>query len=234
MLTATKAQALSELSAARKDLADKSSKFTDQHPDVRSARSRVAQAEAALNRAEDAIQAAQPPPSLPADGPGAARTAAVEIATPKPLALEPRQAKKPKPAAGDNSVVGLEIEWVRLSRGVGLARARQADLEQKLYQAEMVASTAESGHGTNISVLDPAYKPSGPSNAPNKTVVVLGLGISIVLGIVLSAVWGLFLDDRVFAASEIEAVVMLPVIGVIPRPKHAGGRSRGPLEKAKG
>ena len=63
----------------------------------------------------------------------------------------------------------------------------------------------------------------------------MGLAASIVVGVVLSAAWGLFLDDRLFAASEIEGIVMVPVLGVVPRekrrekPKDKGspGRKRG-------
>jgi hypothetical protein len=157
-----------------------------------------------------------------------------EVPTPSPSPPEPREAKKPKDSENDATVVGLEMEWARLSRAVGTARIRQADLEQKLYRAEMVASTAESGHGTNIAVLDPAYRPSGPSNAPNKTIVVLGLGASIALGLLLCAAWGFFLDDRVFASSEVEAVVMVPVLGVIPRAKGARKKGQGSSERARG
>ena len=142
--------------------------------------------------------------------------------------------KKRKGAEPDGNVVSLEMEWARLSRVVAITRIRQSDLEQKLYRAEMVASTAESGHGTNIAILDPAYRPSGPSNAPNKTIVVLGLGVSIAVGLLLCAAWGLLLDDRVFASSEVEAAVMVPVLGVIPRPKTTRKKQEVPPERSKG
>ncbi len=115
---------------------------------------------------------------------------------------------------------------------------------EQALQAEMVASTAESGYGTTIAVLDPAFKPSGPSNAPNRTVVMMGLAASIAVGLVLSAAWGLFLDDRLFSASEIEGSVMVPVLGVVPRDKRKekprrragplGNRGASPVARAAG
>jgi uncharacterized protein involved in exopolysaccharide biosynthesis len=229
VLLATKTQATTDLINARKELADKSLKFTEQHPDVRAAEAKVAAALEALRRAEEAIASAQPaeapaPARKPValDDPYAESSASARVAPAPgaPIAAE-RDDPKPKPKDPDseNKNVSLEMEWSRLSRMVALARARQGDLETKLYRAEMVANTAESGYGTTMAVLDPAYKPSGPSNAPNKIVLMMGLGASLAVGLVLTAAWGLFLDDRLFSAGEIEGVVMVPVLGVVPRSK---------------
>ncbi len=252
VLLATRSQAQTDLSAAQRELADKSSNFTEQHPAVREAMQRVASAQAALKRAQDAIDAATPKDDAPAPRKQQPVVDDPYAEPPKPVAsvaLNPNPSPdsdeddKPKPKGKDvdqgEKLVTLEMEWARLGRDLANARAHQGDLETKLYRAQMVANTAESGYGTRIAVLDPAYKPSGPSNAPNRTVVMIGLAASIVAGVVLSAAWGLFLDDRLFAASEIEAVVMVPVLGVVPRekrrqkPKDKGspgrkwGRSRG-------
>jgi hypothetical protein len=237
VLLTARTQAMTELINARKDLADKSLRYTDQHPDVRSAKDKVSGAEANVQRANDAIAAAQPK-----DEPAPRRRAAVPIpddpyaepsakaaAGAAPTAAGDKPRARPK-AGGDeeNKVVSLEVEWARLGRVLSLARAHQVDLENKLYKAEMVASTAESGYGTAIGILDPAYRPSGPSNAPNRTVVMIGLALSVAVGLVISAAWGLFLDDRLFAPSEIEVIVMVPVLGTVPRaPRKGKGRDAG-------
>ena len=233
VLLASRSQAQADLSAAQRDLADKSSNFTEQHPAVREAMQRVAAAQAALKRAQDAIDAATPKDEAPrkqqqiVDDPYAEPPKPVASVAPNPNPNpDSDEDDKPKPKGKDadadqgEKLVTLEMEWARLGRDLANARAHQGDLETKLYRAQMVANTAESGYGTRIAVLDPAYKPSGPSNAPNRTVVMIGLAASIVVGVVLSAAWGLFLDDRLFAASEIEGVVMVPVLGVVPREKR--------------
>ena len=241
VLLAVKQAAVTELLAARKDVDDKSSKFTDQHPDVRAAHTRMTTAEVALQRAEDAIAAA-----TQADEPSARKVAAtgddpygegdagaaaagggVAAETDK----EHGKPSKTKDLDGDNKAVSLEVEWSRLVRALSAVRSRQADMEARLYKTEMVASTAESGYGSTIAVLDPAYKPSAPSNAPNKTVALIGLGASLAVGLVLSAAWGLFLDDRVFGAGEIEVIVMVPVIGTVPR--RTAKTKKGAARKAR-
>ncbi len=234
VLLAAKNQAQTEMFAAQKDLADKSLRFTDQHPDVLAARERVAAAQAALAQANAAIAAAAPreeplrKPAPPVDDPyGEPPAKPVVAAAPVDLDREEREVPKPKAdeATQGAEVVSLEVQWSRLTRALTLARSHQSDLEQKLYHAEMIASTAESGYGNSLAVLDPAFRPGGPSNAPPRTVISLGLAVSIAIGLFLSAAWGLFLDDRLFAASEVEVSVMVPVLGVVPRSRRkAKGR----------
>jgi capsular polysaccharide biosynthesis protein len=57
----------------------------------------------------------------------------------------------------------------------------------------------------------------------------IGLAASVVVGLVLSAAWGLFLDDRVFSPAEIEVIVMVPVLGAVPkeRDKKKKGKDKG-------
>jgi uncharacterized protein involved in exopolysaccharide biosynthesis len=236
LLVAQRQQAMSDLLAAKKDLSDKLVSYTEQHPAVRAAQERVAAAEAAVQRAEAAITAAapkeEPPPrkEVQIDDPYGDQKKPAPKALDSARADAPRvDVDRPKPRDPDqgNKVVSLELEWSRLTRTLGLARTRQADLETKLYRAEMIASTADNGYAATIAVLDPAYKPSAPSNAPNKTVVMIGLGASVVVGVVLSAAWGLFLDDRLFSASEIEGSVLVPVLGVVPRGDDEKKKKKG-------
>jgi len=232
VLLSGRTQAQADLLAARRELSEKSLSFTDEHPDVRAARERVAAADISLRRANEAIAAAQPheepPPRRVAvtEDPYADPTAKPVASVPTERAAadtdddkEAHRSKVVDPDQGQK-VVTLEMEWSRLQRSLMVARSHQVDLENKLYKAEMVANTAESGVGASIGLVDPAYKPSGPSNAPNKTVVMMGLAASIAVGLVLSAAWGLFLDDRLFSANEIEGIVMVPVLGVVPRDKR--------------
>jgi uncharacterized protein involved in exopolysaccharide biosynthesis len=250
VLITARTQAMNELINAKKDLSDKLLKFTDQHPDVRGAQARVAAAEASVQRAEEAIATAMPKEDAPAprkvanvedpyggdkDKPeGSAKPAATM--TPEEAEKEAER-RKPIVAAPQEKVVNVEMEWSRLQRALGKARGHQKEMEEKLYRQELIASTAESGYGTTIAVLDPAYKPSAPSNAPNKTVVMIGLAASVAVGLVLSAAWGLFLDDRVFSPNEIESIVMVPVLGFVPKgdeKKKKGKKDKDPPKPGKG
>ncbi|MFT3775136.1 MAG: hypothetical protein QM820_58055 [Minicystis sp.] len=247
VLISARTQAMTELMNARKDLADKASRFTDKHPDVKAAESRVELAEQAVQRAEEAIAAARPkeeaapPPRkvVNIDDPyggedaGAPKATASSTAAASPDDEKDKEKEKPKLPSAERQEKGvsLEVEWSRLQRMLGIVRVRQADLESRLYKAELAASTNESGYGSTIAVLDPAYKPSTPSNAPNKTVVMIGLAASVVVGLVLSAAWGLFLDDRVFSPVEIETIVMVPVLGAVPKDTKKG-KKKGKADKS--
>jgi hypothetical protein len=239
VLIAARTQAMTDLLSAKRDLADKSSRFTDQHPDVRAAADRVASADAALRRAEEAITLAAPKEEIRPRKVVIEDPYAEPSAKPRPAAVAPdpdadeHEKPKPKPKAADadqnDRVVSLETDWAKLARAHALGKGRQADLENKLYRAEMMASTVEAGFGNNIVVLDPAFKPGGPSNAPNKTIVLMGLAASIAVGVVISAAWGLFLDDRLFSSGEVEGSVLVPVFGVVPKdkPKEKGKKGKG-------
>ncbi len=229
VLVATRAQAMTEVFAAKKDLDGKLLRYTDQHPDVRAAAARVQAAETALQRADEAVAAALPPPPPPSFEGAREPDAGARANAPAGVAA-PGDEARPHDTALDGKTVALETDWSRLSRLVTLARTRQSDLEQKLYRARLLASTTRSGHGSKIVILDPAYLPSAPSNVPNRTIVLITFVISLVMGLALSVGRGLFLDDRLFSSSEVEPVVGLPLFGVVPpteRRLAAKGGERG-------
>jgi capsular polysaccharide biosynthesis protein len=231
LLLSARTQAMSELVAAKRDLADKSLRFTEQHPDVHAASQRVAAAEAALKKTEDAIVAAQPPPppAPPAGGDPYAGSSAKPVAKGPPgggaAAVDPK--KKPTAKAPEAVLVALETEWSRLNREVGKLRTQQGQLETKLFQAEMEASSELGGYAATIAILDPAFKPAGPSGTPNRTIIVGGFLASLIAGIVLAAARGIFLDDRLFDASEVEGLGLVPVLGVVPKQKVEKTKTRG-------
>ena len=234
LIVAEKNRTMAELLAAKKDYGDKSTRFTEAHPDVRAAQTRLTLAQAAFDRAKAEYDAAadapagKPPPRGAVAGDDADpydddKPKAAGAASGAPVA----RVEKPDAPLDLDQGATLEIEYERLQRELTIAHAHQADMAGKLYHEEMVASTNESGYGTAIAVLDPAYRPSGPSNLPQKTVGLIGLAASIMVGLVLSAAWGLFLDDRVFSPSEVEGIVMVPVIGTIPKPKNRAKKPKG-------
>jgi hypothetical protein len=240
LILAEKNRTLSELVAAKKEYGDKSARYTEAHPDVRAAAARLALAQVSFDKAKAEYDAAaatpaeKPPPrGAPAGGDedpyGDDKPKAAGAASGQPMV----RAEKPDAPVDLDQGASLEIQFERLQRALMIAHSHQADMEGKLYHEEMIATTNESGYGTTIAVLDPAYRPSGPSNLPRKTVAAIGLAASIMVGFVLSAAWGLFLDDRVFSPAEIEGIVMVPVIGTIPRaakPKKGAKKPKGAPE----
>lgn len=214
-----------ELVAARRDLADKLARFTDKHPDVLAARARVRAAEAnqaALLAAQASAREAAPElrTGTAEDEETlrqelavlyariAARRAANARGTP---AAQPVSAESAPPEA-----VALEVEFRRLQREVNDARERQRLLDEKQFKASISASSAANDRNIQVSILDPAYRPTHPSSRPRSTMLGAALAICFVLAL-LTAVISAKLDDRIRARADLEQLDLLPVLGVIPR-----------------
>jgi hypothetical protein len=229
-LVAAKNEAEAKLGAAKRDLADKRARFTEQHPDVRAAAAYVKDAEQAYQRAVEAMKP-------PADG----ASDVVEI-EPK-AALESRlaqvqqeirdyQKKHAAPstgaeAEGDASsaaqgIVAVEAEWARLNREVADARERFQQLDTKQFVASMAASSLTSGQGGKIIVIDPAYKPARPMGTSSKKLVLLGILGSLGAGVALALLCAV-IDDRVYDRADIDKLGVGPVLIEVPAWRVARG-----------
>ncbi len=226
VLAAARNQAMNELIDAKKELADKSLRFTDQHPDVRAAQARVAAAEAALTMADKAIAAVTPRPA-PAPAPEKTSDPKDKSAKLPVLGTSAKDKKddeeKFKPRE-EKTLVSLETEWARLNREVEKARHQQTQLEGRLFLAQMATSSEVAGYAATIAVLDPAFRPAGPSGTPTRTILLAGFGASLLLGIALAAARGILLDDRIYDPSEVEGLGLCPVLVVIPKVETSKAR----------
>jgi len=234
-LTQQKQQADEELATARRDLADKQARFTDSHPDVRAALGRVAAAEAAARRAENAISSWQPDPApgVPAENPAAekarvqAQLAEVEREISKRKRAQAVQQQEQDTSDTAKQIIDVETEWARLNREVARARQRVMDLEAKTFRAEIAANSEEGGYAAQISVLDPAFKPTSPSTPPRSMLALAGLAASFFLGLALAAARGIVLDDRIYDAEDVDRLGLVPVLGVVPGAPRRGWGRRG-------
>ncbi|HKA89864.1 MAG TPA: hypothetical protein VKE22_19520 [Haliangiales bacterium] len=227
-LVAAKTEAEAKLKAAQRELADRRARFTEQHPDVRSAAALVKEAEDGYRRAVDALAAAD-----------AAAAPIVEI-EPKAV-LESRlqqvqadiaayQRKHPKEKAVPDEpvessdaaqrIVALETEWARLNREVAEARERFQALDTKQFMASMTANTLMSGQAAQIVVIDPAFVPVQPIGMAARRLFLMGALITFALGIGLAVLFAL-LDDRVYDHTDVERLEIAPVL------IEVSGRSMG-------
>lgn len=102
---------------------------------------------------------------------------------------------------------------------------RKLRTEEKILETVMVRRTDLGMSGTlvtqNARLVDPASAP--PENRPIAPNVPLNLGLGIVGGLGLGLAFAFFvafIDDRVKSSFDIEGVVGLPLIGVIPQIKR--------------
>ena len=225
-----------ELVSARKNLMETQARYTDKHPDVIAARSRLKAAEDAQTvtnaQALDAFNAAQAAAQKTAPDEPAPKNAADEAALRQQLAdLQAQIAQRRTQlgsmagAAGSagapiidaqGSAVALEVEFRRLEREVNEGRERQHQLEDKLFKASITASSVMSDRNIQVSVLDPAYLPMHPTSKSRSLMLATFLAIlgALAVGIVIVSTK---LDDRIYDRVDLERLDILPIIGVIPR-----------------
>lgn len=227
-----------ELVAARKDLEDKAGRFTDKHPDVVAARNRLRSAEAAQAAAQaaaDQAAAAAAAAAVEDEQPIKPATDANREALTKQLAdlrgqIAARRAaggttagtgkrvEQPAPSDNHGAAVDLEVEFRRLQREAAEARDRQRQLDDKKFKASITASSVMNDRNIQVSVLDPAFLPTHPSSRPRSTALGVGLLIALILALG-TALISARLDDRIHDRIDLEALDIMPILGVIPAPK---------------
>jgi uncharacterized protein involved in exopolysaccharide biosynthesis len=217
-----------ELVAARRELADKLARFTERHPDVLAARSRV-HAAGAAHAAASAPSATDP--VLPSEAPVAEREALRQQ-----LAAVQSQLAARRAALSDASVVlpaavetpasvSLEVEYRRLLREVNDKRERQRQLDERQFKATITASSAMNDRNVQVSVLDPAYRPTHASSRPRSTLLAGALLACFALSLLVLVV-SLKLDDRIHDGADLEVLEIAPLVGVVPRASPLARRAR--------
>jgi uncharacterized protein involved in exopolysaccharide biosynthesis len=217
-LLAAKSAAESELQQAQRELAEKLSQFTDQHPDVKAARVSVKGAEAKLKRIQDALAGAVPAQRND-DDEGVIDRATLEsqlakvnqeIAAYKNKRKHEEEGAEQKNATAA-SIVALETDWSQLSRDVQEARTRLSQLGEKQFKGV--------AHSALIEIVDPAYKPTHPSKPSRSLLLLIGLLLSIVLGAAVALALAI-LDDRLYDRVDVENLGVAQLLAVVPRPSE--------------
>lgn len=206
-------RAAAAVEAARQAVNEKRERYTDAHPDVRSAREALGRAEARLAAARGRIPRAAPEPApYGVDEPDAqpARRYVTLPATPAP-----KGAQAAEPKAED--LVALETDWARLTRAVTEARQRHDQVEAALFKADIAQASASGGQGAQATVIDPAYLPQRQVPPGPRTIAALFLLGSMLAGI-LAALGRAALDDRIYDARG--AADLIDVLAEVPAAKR--------------
>jgi uncharacterized protein involved in exopolysaccharide biosynthesis len=199
---AERARATAALAAARANLAEQLERFTPAHPDVRLAQSEV-------DRATARLAALGAEPKSPAAAPLAPPAATTAAPAPARRAWAPVMPATPAPHGSDD-VVGLETDWLKLTRDVTAARQRVDQVEAALFKADVLASSELAGRAVQISVIDPAFLPERPVGLGQNVMIAIFLGAGFAVGI-LAAALNAALDDRIYRASDTRGRAMILV-----------------------
>jgi uncharacterized protein involved in exopolysaccharide biosynthesis len=216
-------EARRDLEQANRSLQEKVTQFTEKHPDVVAARAQVQEAQQRLRRVEAGLPAVGEPeiPAGPVDRAALQRELDKvdrEIAAYKAKGTTPTPSKSQ--VADD--VVSLETDFAALTRDVEEAGERVSTLENRVFNADITASS-EIAEAAQLAVIDEAYVPPKPAGKPRKllaiagTAAFAGLGLALALGLAL-------IDDRIYRRHDLDRLGLAPVLIVVPHERK--GRRR--------
>lgn len=226
VLVAAQTRASTELQAARRDLAAKEARFTNDHPDVKAAVIAVKQAEAAFQQAEAAALAsatAIPSSTTSEAGPaddGASQTAGLQRALAavraQIAAVKARSAPRREVERDVKSAVAVDTEWAELTRAASEARERQQQLESRQFQAQLTATLVAAKQAGGLIVVDPPYRPMHPVTGGRSKVAIGGSIGSVVLALIVM-VLAAMMDRRIYDMEDISRVIPQDMVIVVPR-----------------
>lgn len=206
-----------ELNAAKRELEDALTKYTDIHPTVLKAKERVETATQRLRQREAAVPPDVEPVVRVTTAEDRARMQKDLQQIEAQIAAE--QSKSGKPAdpntdATTSWVVKLEGEHNELRRAVAEQRERVQSLADSAFRAQMDANQKLAEQGGRLAIVDPAFKPARPSG-PGKTIFLLA-GMVLFLTLGLSLAIGLaVIDDRLYRRADLDRLGVA-VLSVIP------------------
>ena len=220
-----------ELEKLKTQLADLSSHYTDQYPDIRNLKVQIAKTEKMRDQLIAELKtkgnAGQP------DGGTDAREAADPLQNSAILQLQNQlQANQAEITNHERGIDGLkakvgeyqarlnqepvsEQQLADLTRGYDQSKANYDSLLKKESDSSMATSMEQMQKGQRFRTLDPPSLPLKP-NFPNRLIFcAFGLGFGLALGVVVAG--GLeFMDDRLHSEKEIKALLPMKVISEIP------------------
>ena len=117
---------------------------------------------------------------------------------------------------------GQELEYARLSREVEVNKKLFAMLKEKLEEARI----SEAEKVSDISIVDPAVLPGAPFS-PNRNIgILIGGMVGLIMGVAFAFIRET-MDTSIGTIDDVENVVKLPVLGVIPSIEEEVKEGRG-------
>jgi len=221
-----------QLDALRSKLADLSSRYTDNYPDVLSLKDQIARTEkmrdalakelkakAAGSQKANSTADATDGEEITANSPllqlkGQLRESEIEIAN-REQAIAALKGKINDYQTRLNEEPGNDQELTELNRGYEQSKQDYDALVKRKNDSEMATSAEQMQEGERFTVLDPASLPQKP-DFPNR-LKFCGIGLGAGIGLGLAVVLGLeFLDDRIHSEKEIKNLLPMAVISEIP------------------
>ncbi len=110
-----------------------------------------------------------------------------------------------------HGISGQQLEYSRLTREVEVNKKLYSTLKEKLEEARI----SEAQKVSAVSIVNPAVLPTSPVTGDNSLKIVMGAFLGLILGVALAFIFET-LDTSIGTIEDVENVIKLPVLGVVP------------------
>jgi succinoglycan biosynthesis transport protein ExoP len=110
-----------------------------------------------------------------------------------------------------HGISGQQLEYSRLTREVEVNKKLYSTLKEKLEEARI----SEAQKVSAVSIVNPAVLPTSPVTGDNSIKIVMGAFLGLILGVALAFIFET-LDTSIGTIEDVENVIKLPVLGVVP------------------
>jgi polysaccharide biosynthesis transport protein len=211
-----------ELEDLRRQLASLRARYTNEHPDIQSLRSRIARLEERRAASSETDATADVEPSV------LVAREQLEMATLEVTRLEARQADLERRLAALRMRVEetprTEQQLANLKRDYDKLNENYVALLSKQLEAKMAGRLERRWKGERFRVLDPADLPERPYFPKPPIIIGLGAIAGLLTGLGISLV-AEFVDPTIKDARDLETMLTHPVLARIPHLPSLGGRS---------
>ena len=231
-----------ELDRLRGQLADLSSHYTEQHPDVRKLKQQIAKTQKLRDEALASLKSSATPADASPEAAATRDEADLQDMGPMLQIQGQLQSNQVEIANREHSIEGLkaqlnvyqgrlnqepvrEQQLTDLTRGYEQSKANYDELLKKKNGSEMATSMELRQQGEHFRILDPPSLPMKPSFPNRLKLCGIGLVVGVLLGAAVSA-GAEVIDDRLFSEKELKEMVPVIVLSEIPNLATAEEKQR--------
>ena len=212
-----------ELNRLNSQLADLSSRYTDQYPDIQRLKVQIASTQklrdelaSSKNKGKDESSADPSTLTSPiSQVQGQLKSNQLEIAN-REQAITDLKARINEYQGRLNLQPTTEQELAELTRGYEQSKSNYDELLHKKNESEMATSLEQMEQGERFTILDAPTLPMAPDFPNRLKFCGIGLGLGLVFGAIVAGGFEL-MDDRLHGEKEIKGLLPTAVIAEIPQ-----------------